>query len=217
MSDEKDDSPTVIGADLGAMPQPIDFLLAAAKSVLEAVDDKLDNGDAPLKWMVPWARLTLLRTAVLRFRKDEGAIVKALRAELANSVPRSRVEAMELEIKALDAKLQRAYDGGEQLGRELSASKAENEQLRELLNTYNLGGWMDSERLIKDRDALAERVKTAEASLSALQGIARRLVENDRHLVLDYDVDGLSADAIKEHESTLEAARQALGETGDRT
>jgi len=37
---------------------------------------------------------------------------------------------------------------------ELEAKDAEIGRLRELLNTYNIGGWTDSERLIKQRDAL---------------------------------------------------------------
>lgn len=37
--------------------------------------------------------------------------------------------------------------------------EAENAQLRELLTMYNLGGWMDSERLIRERDALAREVR----------------------------------------------------------
>lgn len=36
--------------------------------------------------------------------------------------------------------------------------RAENAQLRELLNVYNLGGWMDSLSLIKERDALRARL-----------------------------------------------------------
>ena len=35
----------------------------------------------------------------------------------------------------------------------IDALEAENAQLRELLNAYNLGGWTDAERLMKERDA----------------------------------------------------------------
>jgi len=34
-------------------------------------------------------------------------------------------------------------------------------QLRELLNAYNLGGWMDSERLIKERDEARQQLAEA--------------------------------------------------------
>lgn len=42
---------------------------------------------------------------------------------------------------------------------------AEVAQLRELLNCYNLGGWTDSARLIKERDQLREQIKMLQEAL----------------------------------------------------
>jgi hypothetical protein len=50
---------------------------------------------------------------------------------------------------------------GEEAADVIDTLRAENGQLRELLNLYNLGGWMDSERLIKERDTLRELVREA--------------------------------------------------------
>ena len=56
-----------------------------------------------------------------------------------------------------------AYAEGYRLG---SASRdAEVAQLRELLNCYNLGGWTDSARLIKERDQLREQIKMLQEAL----------------------------------------------------
>jgi hypothetical protein len=66
---------------------------------------------------------------------------------------------------------------GCELRRELAAARAEAGQLRELLNVYNLGGWTDAERLLKERDAaraeLAEWAKKAEAWVASPEAAQR--------------------------------------------
>jgi hypothetical protein len=48
--------------------------------------------------------------------------------------------------------------------------RKENAQLRELLNLYNLRGWMDSERLIKERDTLREENAALTADCAYIAG-----------------------------------------------
>jgi hypothetical protein len=57
-------------------------------------------------------------------------------------------------------------DFARNLERQRNAALADASALRELLNTYNLGGWMDSERLLKERDAALARVAELEAALA---------------------------------------------------
>lgn len=66
------------------------------------------------------------------------------------------------EVEALRARLERMLslnsNGAERLRDDTLAALREQAgeiaQLRELLNLYNLGGWTDAERLMKERDAL---------------------------------------------------------------
>lgn len=180
MSDENDDSPSVIGADIGAMPKPIDYLLSAARSVIDAVDDRIDNAEKPLKYIVPWARLTALRSAVLLFVEGEGAIVAALRAELAGKTE----------------KLTTAADLAVALTRDLSAAKAENER--------QCGCWADGEFECVTHSKRA-------SDLTALRALLRRWVDNDKHFVPDWDVDGLAADALREYENLVADTQAAIG------
>lgn len=46
------------------------------------------------------------------------------------------------------------YTSPERYAAALREQAGEIAQLRELLNLYNLGGWTDAERLMKERDAL---------------------------------------------------------------
>ena len=46
---------------------------------------------------------------------------------------------------------------------EVERLEAENAALRELMNTYNLGGWTDSLELIKERDALRAALQDFDA------------------------------------------------------
>lgn len=55
------------------------------------------------------------------------------------------------------------YQDGFQAG--ATSRDAEVAQLRELLNCYNLGGWTDSARLIKERDQLREQVNRLKEAL----------------------------------------------------
>jgi hypothetical protein len=54
------------------MPTAWHYLLVAAHQVVEAIDFNHENKDAPLKWTVPWAKVTTLRDAVLKTRMLNG-------------------------------------------------------------------------------------------------------------------------------------------------
>ncbi len=56
-----------------------------------------------------------------------------------------------------------AYEAG------AASRDAEVAQLRELLNCYNLGGWTDSARLIKERDQLRTELEAARAEIERLE------------------------------------------------
>lgn len=43
-----------------------------------------------------------------------------------------------------------------------------------------------------------------------LRKLVERIVANDRHFVPDLDVDGLAADALREHEAIVAAAKEYL-------
>jgi len=49
--------------------------------------------------------------------------------------------------------------------------KAKESQLRALLDTYNLGGWTDAERLISERDALAAQNEVLRNALKVLHDL----------------------------------------------
>jgi hypothetical protein len=55
------------------MPTVWHYLLVAAHHVVEAVDFSHDNKAEPLKWTVPWAKVTRLRDAVLKAKMLNGA------------------------------------------------------------------------------------------------------------------------------------------------
>lgn len=63
----------------------------------------------------------------------------------------------------------RALKANKVLTAERDALKAENGQLRELMNCYNVGGWTDSLTLIKERDAFRARVQELEIWLAAAE------------------------------------------------
>lgn len=55
------------------MPTVWHYLLVAAHEVVEAVDFNHDNKAEPLKWTVPWAKVTALRDAALKAKMLNGA------------------------------------------------------------------------------------------------------------------------------------------------
>jgi len=59
------------------------------------------------------------------------------------------------------------YEVGYKAG--AASRDAEVAQLRELLNCYNLGGWTDSARLIKERDQLRTELEAARAEIERLE------------------------------------------------
>lgn len=75
-------------------------------------------------------------------------------ASAALALDRGRKQRTELESR-LDQREKQLLETQHQL----IARNAEIAQLRELLNVYNLGGWTDSERLIKERDEARSRLQ----------------------------------------------------------
>jgi hypothetical protein len=66
--------PAVLPPKLDAtMPTVWHYLLVAAHQVVEAVDFNHANKPEPLKWTVPWAKVTALRDAVLKAKMLNGA------------------------------------------------------------------------------------------------------------------------------------------------
>lgn len=65
-SNEHDDSPAVIGPT-SPMPFAFEYVLAAARELLLRVDENHGSKEPPLKYVAPWAQITALRDAVLKF------------------------------------------------------------------------------------------------------------------------------------------------------
>ncbi len=128
---------------------------------------------------------------------ERDQVIAALRAELANSVPRSRVVAMDEEIEALKNELLAAYAGAHKLvaerDAELAASKAENERLAKRDDEWRIfetqqraacDRYLAAQRTAEsERDALAERVKGCESI-----PVAERLPEPSFSIDREYDV-----------------------------
>lgn len=51
-------------------------------------------------------------------------------------------------------------------------------------------------------------VGEVEAQIVEFRKLAERIVANDRHFVPDWDVDGLAADALREHEAIVARAKE---------
>lgn len=72
---------------------------------------------------------------------------------------------------------------------QLDAERAENRQIRELMNTYNLGGWTDSERLIKERDAeRAAQEKLRELVGEIMPYLSWEYMQKAKRLLADPDL-----------------------------
>ena len=77
---------------------------------------------------------------------------------------------------------------------EIECLRREETVLRELLTMYNLGGWMDSERLIKERDRL------------------RRELSGAQNMILNYQLEGRDGSGIDRLRRELAEARELLVE-----
>mgnify|MGYP000635539656 CR=1 FL=1 len=114
--------------------------------------------------------------------------------------------------------------------------KTENAQIRELMNCYNLGWWMDSLRLIKERDALSKLADKWNFECDELREDNKRLAAENKvlrdalktlYLTCPTTLDCrnfhhskseehsylASCKPAADYEAALKQSREALGET----